>query len=172
MSAPAPDGPEVRPWLGVVPALLCLVLACALGAWGWQERDEARARVRAEREARDGPDEPFDIDGPSGTDVTLIDACGRLFLAATLTPPSTVGAAPGQTTVAATGDDLARELIALLDDRPDAGVPALESSEVQAAIGRLRVELGHAVDRSDDPLAEPGVVAASADLDAALLAVC
>lgn len=162
----------MRPTVGVVPAIVCLLLAGALGAWGWQDRDETRARARAERAARDDPEELFEIDGDGGVDLQWLDACSQLFLVAGLAPPSSRPPVAGGTTLAVSSDDLARELIGIIDARPEAGVPALESSRVQDAIAGVRGELLAAIDRSDDPLAEPGVAAAAADLDGALIAVC
>lgn len=162
----------MRPSIGVVPVIVCLVLAVALGAWGWDERDASRARARSERDARAAREELIFFDDDTGFDLRWMDACGRLLVVSALTPPSTFAETPGGTTLAVSGDDLARELIDIIDARPEAGVPALESSEVQTALGRMRTELADAIDRSDDPLAEPQVAAAAADLDAVLFDVC
>ena len=162
----------MRPTIGLVPVVACLLLAVLLGAWGWQDRDEARARARAERADREAREQMIEIDDDDGFGMRWIDACAQLSLVAALTPPSTLPPLMGSTTLAVSGDDLARELIAILDGRPDAGVPPLEGSSVQNALADVRTALTEAIDRSDDPLSDADVVAAASALDGALIGVC
>jgi hypothetical protein len=173
-----------------LPAVLCVVLAAALGLVGWQDREESSDRAAAEDLRREvetylGPGATGDYQPDQ--DILRLQACDALFRAATL--DRTVGAGvgaldpampvdpaattlPADPTVTLPAPEAGRALLNMLDPIVVVGLPGLDEPAVLDPMARLRQQIDGALAVDHDPFASPNVQAAAQELGAVLATRC
>lgn len=158
------------------PAIACVLLGVALGAWGWGHRDEARARIIPEADIDDGG--LFGAPPVNGPD-PVAQTCALLVSASRLQPPDpgSFGLDPfDPSTVPATPPpspgEVAGALIAVLAPELVYGVPGLDRPDVIAAVEAERRAIVAVSAAGGDITTDPEVAAAAADLSLALDPTC
>lgn len=170
-----------------VPAVLCVVLAGFLGVWGWEGRDESRARaadedLRREVESLLGP--PVSGDYHPEDDFLHLQACDTLLRAATLdrtvgagaidplAPDPAVTTLPSDPTNTLPAVEAATALRNMLDPIVVSGLPGLDEPEVHAAMAHLRDQIDGALAVEHDPFASPNVQGAAQELGNVVFVRC
>lgn len=169
-----------------LPAVLCLVAGGLLGAWGWSQRDEARAKIRSAPVVPD--DGGFFDHGPdprSGTGRRMV--CDALFDAANLrVPAGGAGLGPIFTESSPSGPSgssgpsgpspeevaAAEQIMATLDPYTVIGVVELEQPEVLSAMADQQAAMRRALQAGRDPSIDPRVLDAASNLELVLTTTC
>lgn len=172
-------GGGVSPRLLVLPAVACLAVGIALGAWGWGERDASRTQMIEEAEARFDDDvlvegDPFVPSSPYEAACADLLAAADLRLPAQVAPTPDTGpdGAPLPVAPEVPPEDLAPVLSSVLDPARVAGIAELDITEVQQAMATMRTAVVEASTAGRDLRADPAVVVAGLELRAAVEPLC
>ncbi len=160
-----------------LPAVACLVVGVLLGAWGWGQRDEARARILPEEGVEEGGGvfAPSSTDDPGGaTAPEVAEVCDVLRSASRVEAPRMGPLDPGGATptLDTSPAALAAALVSVLDPGLLAGLDGLDRLDLTLAVVTERDAVLAVQRDGGDPAADPDVVAAGRDLGRVLDDAC
>lgn len=163
-----------------LPAVVCLMAGGLLGTWGWGQRDEARAKIRA---APVVPEDGgfFDVGSGSGDDTHRQMVCGALFDAADLRVPMGNGlglgplateAGPPSPETTPVEVESAEIIMEVLEPYNVYGVEGLDQPAVVAAMAAQQDAMRRALRAGRNPANDPDVLDAASNLGLILITTC